>query len=171
MSPVAPSSAAAKPATDSGVASPVQAGAGAASSQQQESSSIASPEDGGPVSTKKRSDSSDGGIGGSECSGSLAGLGTSPTMTTPAASSGAGGGNSSSNSNAADAGSTVEEGGDANDAADAVGSTNAEAALSDSGQGSEPDDGTIMAYQFNMPAHLTGMFNGQLKMSSTRRSR
>jgi hypothetical protein len=80
---------------DSGVVSPVDA-------------NLNSSSDGKMVdSTKKRSDSSDGGMGGSDCSGSqLGGV--------------------------------------------------LETALSDSGQGSEPDDGTIMAFQFHMPALLTG---------------
>ena len=33
---------------------------------------------------------------------------------------------------------------------------NGDGAFSDSGQGSEPDDGTIMCYQFKIPSHMTG---------------
>ena len=33
---------------------------------------------------------------------------------------------------------------------------NGDGAFSDSGQGSEPDDGTIMCYQFKLPCYITG---------------
>ena len=33
---------------------------------------------------------------------------------------------------------------------------NGDGAFSDSGQGSEPDDGTIMCYQFKIPCYMTG---------------
>lgn len=37
---------------------------------------------------------------------------------------------------------------------------NGDGAFSDSGQGSEPDDGTIMCYQFKIPSHMTGKLIG-----------